>query len=229
MKNKTLAFAFCMLFCAGMALPAAAAEGPNPGHIVNLNYMIGDWDSAGTNADQKYFPDITAVFGVNENWRVEAEYMDAGSDIANDGSRVESRRYQFGARYEFALVGGYVSLGYAKMLNDVSVGGIKASVDVDGLRLGGGVNFPIENTAWTANLDLGIGVGNNSVVSMGGVSGSFDGDAFDASLGFAYRFPKTGLTANIGYEYFKIKAEAPTSSLTIKSKGPFLGVGYHFD
>lgn len=228
MKRLWMLFAVALII--GVAAPAISAEKSKYGGNVSLNYWIADISSEGENADQNFFPSLTAVVGVSPLWSVIGEYSDSDEDTSNLGTKIESKRYLIGARYDFENSLWYVDLAYQKTEVGMDDGaGTTASIDVDGIRLGGGFDYALEASPWSVNLDLGVGIANDADVSMSGVGAAgVDGDEVDVCLGFSYKFNEEGLKGNIGYRYLKNEASGNGGTLDLKSDGFFVGVGYDF-
>lgn len=228
--KRTLLVAMCVALLAGIAMPAMAQQtGLNTSGTVSLDYWMADISSEGETADQNFLPALTAVITSSSNWGVIAEYEDSDSDTSSAGTTFETKRYLFGVRYDFAY-GWYADLAYVNTDVDLGFGaGVTGGVKVDGIRIGGGIDYPFEGSPWSMTADLGFGISPDATVSLAGASAGGDGEEVDFSLKFSYRFNKEGLLGNIGYKYVKLGADNNAgTTLDAKVDGFFLGAGYEW-
>jgi predicted porin len=223
---KRYMFLAVFALVAGIALPAFAAlpTAPVISGNVSLSYWAADASEEGDSINQNFFPCLTAQVNVADNWSAIGEYSDSSASSEDDGSKDDSKYYKIGARYDFDKTLWYATLSWDKLEMRNVDGATTLKMSVDGIRLGGGLDYAFEASPWSVNWDLGLGIANGAKAT--GADG-MDGDEFDTAVNFAYKF-KEGFTGNLGYRYMKLKLSSDAGSATIKVDGPVLGVGYDF-
>ena len=212
---------------AGQVVFEQESEGPKP--EVTLNYWSAVFHDGNNEADQKFFlPSLTAAANFTGPWTGKLEYHDSDSRAADNGTRVDSRRFALCVQYNFEG-NYYATFGYQKMEYNLATAGAPWGIDVGGVRIGAGYRYVPDEEPWTGELEFGVGVTNNADVnSIAGTSEKVDADTYDILLRVKYKLNEDGTFANAGYKYVSTRQNIQRVAKTFLVKGPFLGIGYEW-
>ncbi len=222
----------CIAFAVGLASAPAAAYDKELHGQVSFDFWFSDMELsvAGTDydSDQTYVPMIALDIEFAPGWSAAIEYANGLSDditpttAASD--EMESDKFLIGVEYGWEC-GWFANFAWQQYQFDETYPGGNDSVDIDGIRLGGGYAFDFENSNWGGAIEAGFGISNDSSISSSGASLSGDADVLDLAVTFDYTWD-SGWKADLGYRYVNMDVDILGASLDIDLTGPFFGFGY---